>query len=143
MALVLIGGVSAYLLISRSQQTRGAALSNSDNRAGVVRQLLAHVTAYESAAAADELATAATLQKDMADALANPATGDADVKTAVESTPLFFFGNRYLVLVSADGHVITSAVPATCRCLVSQSSNAVKTSGPSPGIGCFGSCDFR
>lgn len=105
LSLSLIVGVSAYLLISRSQQTRGAALSNSDNRAAVVAQLLARTTGAGSASAAEELAQSPGLQKVMADDLANPATGDPEVKAAVEATPLFDFGNRYLVLISADGHV--------------------------------------
>ena len=110
---LLIIGVGSYLLISRGQQTRGAALSNSDNRAAVVRQLLEHFTASESAAAADELVQSPILQKDMGDALATPATGDPEVGKLISQTALFNFGDRFLVLVAADGHVVYSAVPQT------------------------------
>ncbi len=113
LALALVVGVSSYLLVSRSQQTRGAALSNSDNRAAVVRQLLQRITASQSAAAAEELAASPGLQQAMADAVANPAAGDAEVASLIKGTALFNFGDRYLALVAADGHLAYSAVPET------------------------------
>jgi signal transduction histidine kinase/HAMP domain-containing protein len=112
LSLALIIGVSAYLLISFSQQTRGAALSNSDNRAAVVAQLLDRITGAQSAAAAGELAGATVIQQTMAAALANPASGDPQVQKTIQGTSLFNFGNRFLVLVSADGHLPFSAMPA-------------------------------
>jgi signal transduction histidine kinase len=110
LSLALIGGVSSYLLVSRSQQTRGAALSNSDNRAAVVSQLLDRITAAQSDSAAQELAQSPGIQKVMADALSDPASGDAEVRTAIQNTSLFDFGNRYLVLLTADGHIAFSAL---------------------------------
>jgi signal transduction histidine kinase/HAMP domain-containing protein len=110
LSLALIGGVSSYLLISRSQQTRGAALSNADNRAAVVAQLLERITLAESASAADELVSQPALQQAMNDALTTPGTGVPEVTNLIQKTPLFNFGNRFLVLVTTDGHVVYSAV---------------------------------
>jgi signal transduction histidine kinase/HAMP domain-containing protein len=111
LSLALIVGVSSYLLISRSQQTRGAALSNSDNRAAVVGQLLDHLTAAQSASAATELAGARELQDSLAAAQANHAAGDPVLAALVRSTKLFDFGNRFLALVTADGRLAYSALP--------------------------------
>jgi signal transduction histidine kinase len=113
LSLALIGGVSSYLLISRSQQTRGAALSNSDNRAAVVAQLLQRITSSESASAADELVTQPKLQLAMSDALTTPATGVDEVRKLIDSTPLFNFGHHFLVLVTADDRVVYSAVDSS------------------------------
>jgi signal transduction histidine kinase/HAMP domain-containing protein len=112
LSLALIIGVSSYLLISRSQQTRGAALSNSDNRAAVVAQLLQKITAPQSASAAQELTAAPALQAAMGQTLTDPAAGDAQVKQLIQGTKLFEFRDRYLVLVAADGHLAYSAIPA-------------------------------
>jgi signal transduction histidine kinase len=111
LSLALIAGIGSYLLVSRSQQTRGAALSNSDNRAAVVLQLLQRVTAAQSASAAQELASAPALQSALGTATTSPATGDALVKQLIGGTKLFDFGNRYLVLLGGDGHVAYSAIP--------------------------------
>lgn len=111
LSIVLIGGVSSYLLISRSQQTRGAALSNSDNRAAVVLQLLQQITAGESAQAATDLAQQPPLQTALAATLTQPATGDATVRTLITGAKLFNFGDRFLAVVAADGHVPYSSVP--------------------------------
>ncbi|HZS13308.1 MAG TPA: ATP-binding protein [Candidatus Dormibacteraeota bacterium] len=113
LAVVLIGGVSSYLLVSRGQQTRGAALSNSDNRAAVVLQLLQHVTAAQSASAANELAQAPALQTALAATLTQPATADNTVRTLIAGTTLFNFGDRFLAIVAADGHVPYTSVPAS------------------------------
>src|SRR5581483_10419031 len=64
LAVVLIGGVSSYLLV---------------NRAAVVLQLLQHVTAAQSASAANELAQAPALQTALAATLTQPATADNTV----------------------------------------------------------------
>ena len=56
LALVVIGGVSGYLLVSRDSQTRAGALSNSDNRAGVMRQVLLRFTGAQSFSTARGLA---------------------------------------------------------------------------------------
>jgi signal transduction histidine kinase/HAMP domain-containing protein len=52
----LIGSVSAALLISRANETSGAALSNADGRAKLLRSLLQQVTAPQALAAAKNLA---------------------------------------------------------------------------------------
>jgi signal transduction histidine kinase len=113
LSLVLIGGVSSYLLISRGQQTRGAAMSNADNRAAVVLQLLQKVTAAQSAAAAKELADAPELQSALAATLTQPASADPQVKSLIAGTHLFNFGDRFLAVIAADGHVAYSSVTAS------------------------------
>ncbi|MGH7685891.1 MAG: ATP-binding protein [Candidatus Dormibacteria bacterium] len=47
-ALILIGAVAGYLIYSRNQQTTTGALSNSDNRVGVMRQVLEQFTGKQS-----------------------------------------------------------------------------------------------
>ncbi len=59
---VLIAGVSALLLVSRSQQTQAGALSNADNRAAVAAQLIARVTEPQAQYAATSLATLPSLR---------------------------------------------------------------------------------
>ena len=103
LSLLLIVGVSSYLLISRSSQTRGAALSNADNRAGVVRQLLDHITATQSAAAERELYEQQQVQTLLA------AHDDTKLNQLINGTRLFEFGNRFLVIFGADGHVAYTA----------------------------------
>src|SRR5947209_11400032 len=61
LALVIIGGVSAYLLISRDSQTRAGALSNADNRAAVMREVLLRFTGAQSFSSARGMATQAPL----------------------------------------------------------------------------------
>jgi len=110
LSLVLIGGVSAFLLVSRGQQTRGAALSNSDNRAAVVSQLLQKETAYQSAAAAQELAGQLELQTTVAASLTQRAAADARLKTDIEGTTIYNFPDRFLAVIAADGHLAYSTV---------------------------------
>jgi len=43
MAMLLIVGISTFLLVSRQQQTRTAALTNADNRAKVIGQLFEQI----------------------------------------------------------------------------------------------------
>jgi signal transduction histidine kinase len=112
LALLLVGGVSAYLLISRGQQTRGAALSNSDNRAAVVVQLLQRITAPQSASAANELASAPAVQTVLTTSLSDRATGDAQLAKLINDVHIFSFSDRYLAVIAADGHLAYSAVPS-------------------------------
>src|SRR3984893_1351991 len=65
---VLIAGISGFLLISRNQQSDAGALSNADNRAGVAAQLLARVTEPQAEYAATNLASLGSMQM----ALASP-----------------------------------------------------------------------
>ena len=56
LALVVVGGVSGYLIVSRNGQTRVGALSNADNRALTMRQVLDRFTGEQSFATAMGLA---------------------------------------------------------------------------------------
>jgi signal transduction histidine kinase len=56
LSLLVIGGISGYLLVSRDQQTRAGALSNSDNRAAVMKEVLESFTGEQSLSAAQSLA---------------------------------------------------------------------------------------
>ncbi|MEA2617893.1 MAG: hypothetical protein QOE72_3676, partial [Chloroflexota bacterium] len=44
LSLILVVGIGAFLLLSREQQTRTAAITNSGNRAKVIGQLFEHIT---------------------------------------------------------------------------------------------------
>src|SRR5437660_12860018 len=61
LSLVVIGGVSAYLLVSRDSQTRAGALSNADSRAAVMREVLLRFTGAQSFSSARGMATQAPL----------------------------------------------------------------------------------
>ena len=67
--------VSAVLLISRSQQNRGAALSNADNRAQVVRQLLTGITQANELAVARDIAGNAAIAQALSSANPQDAVG--------------------------------------------------------------------
>ena len=56
MAVVLIVGTGSFMLISRDQQTRGAAQSNADNRSALLRQLVQRIARPEDRVAADSIA---------------------------------------------------------------------------------------
>lgn len=106
LVVVVLGGVSAFLLIGRVQQTTATALANADNRAAVVGQLLERLTAATGARVAAELAAAPPLQA----ALAAP-----DFATRV---PALFAGGgtfnppgQYAVVVGPEGSVVFSSLP--------------------------------
>ena len=61
LTLVLVGTVGGYLIYSRDQQTTTGALSNSDNRVGVMRQVLEVFTGKGSFTTAQGLAGEAPL----------------------------------------------------------------------------------
>src|SRR5207244_7254435 len=65
---LVIAGVSGFLLVSRSQQTNTAALSNADNRAGVALQLLSRITEPQAQYAATDLAHLDSMQTALASA---------------------------------------------------------------------------
>ena len=98
LALVVIGGVSGYLLVSRDSQTRAGALSNSDNRAGVMRQVLLRFTAAQSFSTARGLATQAPLIA---------ALGSTTQATAVPAlfagSPPVDLADEVLVITNAGG----------------------------------------
>ena len=110
LSLVLIAGVGSYLLISRSQQTRGAALSNAANRAAVVSQLLLTNTAAPSSQVAQELVSDTGFQTAVGNALADHASGDQAVKQAIQGTRVYQFGDRYVAIITADGRLVASNV---------------------------------
>jgi signal transduction histidine kinase len=60
--ILVIVGVSGFLLISRNQQTDTGALSNADNRSGVAGQLLTRVTQPQAQYAATDLASLESMQ---------------------------------------------------------------------------------
>ena len=98
LALAIIGGVSAYLLVSREQQTTTAALSNADNRAAVLAQLLVRVTGEQSASAARELAAQPAMQAALASN--DPA---AAVQRLVSSSPPLVPPGESLLITDRGG----------------------------------------
>ena len=73
LVLCVLGGVSAFLLISRVQQTGSVAVSNADNRAQVVKGLLERLTAPTGRNVATDIARSGPL----ATALGPPASASA------------------------------------------------------------------
>ena len=98
LSLVVIGGVSAYLLVSRDSQTRAGALSNSDNRAAVMREVLLRFTGAQSFSTARGLATQAPLVELLASA--NPAVA---VPALFASSPPVDLADEVLVITDAHG----------------------------------------
>jgi signal transduction histidine kinase len=98
LALVVIGGVSAYLLVSREGQTRAGALSNSDNRAEVMREVLLRFTGAQSFSTARGLAA----QPGLAQALSS-----TDPRTIVPAlfaaSPPVDLADEVLVITGAQG----------------------------------------
>ncbi|MBV9101015.1 MAG: HAMP domain-containing protein [Candidatus Dormibacteraeota bacterium] len=101
LSLVVIGGVSAYLLISRDSQTRAAALSNSDNRAAVMRQVLLRFTGAQSFATARGLASQDPLVKALASA--NPSVA---VPALFAGSPPVNLADEILVISDANGQPV-------------------------------------
>src|SRR5215469_3682822 len=73
LSLILVGAVAGYLIYSRNQQTTAGALSNSDNRAGVMRQVLELFTGKESFATARGLAAEPPLEAALSGSNPGPA----------------------------------------------------------------------
>ncbi len=82
LSLFVIGGISAYLLISRYQQTRAGALSNADNRAAVMREVLQSFTGEQSLSAARSLAK----QTALAESIVSPDPAQAVARRFAGST---------------------------------------------------------
>jgi len=97
-ALVVIGSVSGYLLVSRDQQTTAGALSNSDNRASVMRQVLESFTGEQSLSAARNLAR----QPSVIAALAG-ATPAASAATLLRGASIADLGDEILLLSDSRG----------------------------------------
>lgn len=95
----LIGSVSAALLISRAQETDGAALSNADGRAKLLRSLLQQVTAPQALAAAKNLACDGTVINALTPSSA-PSTASEINNSIVkvpDETPFVFDTNGKLI----------------------------------------------
>ncbi|HYL71966.1 MAG TPA: HAMP domain-containing protein, partial [Candidatus Dormibacteraeota bacterium] len=101
LSLVVIVGVSAYLLISRASQTRGAALSNSDNRAAVMREVLLRFTGAQSFATARGIASQAPLTKALESAQPSVA-----VPALFAGSPPVNLADEVLVITDANGQPV-------------------------------------
>ena len=103
---VLIGCVSALLLVSRSQQTQANAQSNADNRAEVAGQLFTRVVEPQASYAATNLAAVGSLQS---------ALRALDPATAVSQV---FASGRVVILPGLDVAVLDGhgAVLYTTEC---------------------------
>jgi signal transduction histidine kinase len=107
LSLVLIIGISAFLLISRQQQTRTAAVTNSGNRAKVIGQLFDNVTRPQLQFDAQQVA--GQLNQSFANSKQGTAADDLKVingygSIIFEKPDQGAFG-EYPVLVTVDGHV--------------------------------------
>jgi signal transduction histidine kinase/HAMP domain-containing protein len=98
LALLVVGGVSGYLLISRDQQTRVAAKSNSDNRVLVMRQVLQRFTGEQSLGTARGLASQLPLEQALTGA--SPAT---QVPALFAASPPVDLADEVLVITDASG----------------------------------------
>ncbi|MBV8528671.1 MAG: HAMP domain-containing protein [Candidatus Dormibacteraeota bacterium] len=92
LTLILVGAVGGYLIYSRDQQTTTGALSNSDNRAGVMRQVLEQFTGKESFATAQGLSG----QGPLIDALSGSNPGPA-VAQLFKNSPVDLSGEVLLI----------------------------------------------
>ncbi|HVS42823.1 MAG TPA: ATP-binding protein [Candidatus Dormibacteraeota bacterium] len=105
LSLVLIVGISTFLLISRQQQTRTAAVTNAGNRAAVIGQLFDNVTRPELNLDAKAVA------QELTDVVAGRTSKDSspqDILRVIDGTGVLIqrsgsgaFG-EYPVLVTAD-----------------------------------------
>jgi signal transduction histidine kinase len=98
LSLVVIGGISAYLLVSRDQQTRAAAVSNADNRASVMREVLQSFTADQSLLAAQSLAR----QPALAEALQGPDPAQS-LASRFQGSAVTDLSDEVLIVAAADG----------------------------------------
>jgi signal transduction histidine kinase len=117
LSLVLIGAVSGYLIYSRNQQTVAGALSNSDNRVGVMRQVLELFTGKQTFATAGGLAKQDPLIGALAGA--DPATA---VAALFRASPPVGLADQALVITDAAGHPVYTG-PASGLNLPAQSVN--------------------
>jgi signal transduction histidine kinase/HAMP domain-containing protein len=100
----LIGSVSAALLISRAQETNGAALSNADGRAKLLRSLLQHVTAPQALAAAKNLACAGSVINALSPSSPSSAGGIKNsIVNVPDETPFVFDATGKLIYPATTG----------------------------------------
>lgn len=143
LALVVVSGVSGYLIFSRAAQTRAAAQSNADNRVGVMGQVLGRFTEAESLNAASSVANQQPLQTALSSA--DPVSAVSTLFAGATSADL---SGQVLLISDASGHLLyqhTSTSMAS-RAAISTTPEAVRTAltggqctrsdgGPTPG-GC-------
>jgi signal transduction histidine kinase len=98
LALILIVAVGGYLIYSRNQQTTVGALSNSDNRVAVMRQVLELFTGKQSFATAHGLAQEEPLVTALSGA--NPS---ADVPALFHASPPVDLSGEVLLITDASG----------------------------------------
>ncbi|MFN2569597.1 MAG: ATP-binding protein [Candidatus Dormibacteria bacterium] len=103
LAILVVGSVSSYLLVSRDRQTRAGALSNADNRAVVIRQVLDRFTAVQSASAAVGLAE----QTALAEAVSRSDAGAA-ARALFAAGPNVDLSGEVLVITNAAGAIVYS-----------------------------------
>ena len=101
--LVVLVGISAFLLISRDRATRDTALQNAQHNAAELEQLLVVETQGTGATTVDSVVRATPLVNALA---------SADAATLV---PQLFRGgtapNHYLAVLDASGHALFSSLP--------------------------------
>lgn len=107
LALIIIGAISGYLIVSRNQQTQAGALSNSDNRVAVMRQVLELFTGKQSFATARGLAQEQPLV--VALSAANPTATVPQLFAA--SPPVDLSGEVLLITDAAGAPVFTRRAP--------------------------------
>lgn len=103
LSLSVIGGISAYLLVSRYQQTSAGALSNADNRATVMREVLESFTGEQSLAAARSLAA----QQALAGSIVSAQPGSA-VAARFAGSATADLSDQILLVADAKGSPIYS-----------------------------------
>ncbi|HWF57016.1 MAG TPA: ATP-binding protein [Candidatus Dormibacteraeota bacterium] len=126
LALLVVGGVAGYLIFSRAQQTRAAALSNADNRTGVMVEVLNRFTGVQSVSAASGLAgqpalraalSATDPRSAVADLFARSAPVDLDGEVLLVGDAR---GNLLYVRPSPSaGHLSVTATPTAVRTALS------------------------
>ena len=99
LSLVLVGAVSGYLIFSRNQQTVAGALSNSDNRVGVMRQVLELFTGKQTFSTARGIADQAALANAVAGS--NPSSA---VNALFKASPPVGLSDQALVITDAAGN---------------------------------------
>lgn len=102
LTLVLVGAIGGYLIYSRDQQTTTGALSNSDNRVGVMRQVLESLTGEDSFATAQGLAGEAPLVT----ALAGPNPGPAVAQLFNPTSQTTDLSGEVLLIADRSGSAV-------------------------------------
>ncbi len=103
LASLVIGSISAFLMISRAQQTNAAAVGTADNRAQVVQRLLGSLVAYQTTTEAAVLATDPTIISVLA-----PVGNVSPGATLLSHIPATSLGGSMVVLIDSNGEVVAS-----------------------------------